>query len=77
MVRTQIQLEKEELRKAQAAAARAHLSLSAFVRRSLCAALEECERDEVRKEAARLPGKYRSNLKDLARNHDRHLSDDW
>lgn len=77
MVRTQIQLEQEELRRAQAAAAKSHMSLSAFVRRSLCTALEELERQEIRQDAASLAGKYRSSLKNLARDHDRHLSDGW
>jgi hypothetical protein len=75
MIRTQIQLDEEEYRRAREAAARKRLSFSAYVRESLRVALEESRRDEMRGEALMLPGKYRSGLTDLARNHDRYLSD--
>lgn len=77
MIRTQIQLDEEDFRRARDAARRSSISFSAFVRRSLRKALDEQATHESRQTAKALPGRFRSGRKDLARNHDQYLSDGW
>jgi hypothetical protein len=77
MLRTQIQLEKEDFDRLRSAAERKACSVSAFVRDSVRAALDASERASIRDRVQEVAGKYRSGKRDLARNHDAYLENGW
>ena len=77
MIRTQIQLEEEDFARLQKEAARRSCSVSAFVRESVKAALNESDRGSGVTAIKEIAGKYRSGKSDLARNHDTYLKNGW
>jgi hypothetical protein len=74
MIRTQISLPDDQMRRAKLAAGRRGISLAALVRRALDRELAldpESRRDAA---AAELRGRYRSGRSDVAEHHDEHLN---
>lgn len=79
MVRTQVQLTEEQLRAVKQLAQREGRSVAGIVRESLDAHLRARrlgDRDELKRRSLASLGAFRSNLGDLATNHDRYLADE-
>lgn len=79
MIRTQIQLTEEQARVLRDQAAAQGRSMADLIRESVDRYLASPPRrdpDALRQLALAVVGKYRSNLGDLARNHDRYLAED-
>lgn len=77
MLRTQIQFEPDEYERLRKEADRRGCSISAVVRESVRATLDNQVQTSGRELAASLVGKYRSGLSDLATNHDEYLDGGW
>ncbi|MGC9453045.1 MAG: hypothetical protein ACP5I4_16555 [Oceanipulchritudo sp.] len=77
MIRTQIQLEKEEYERLKREAARRSCSVSSLVRESVRSVLRESEADARAASIREIAGKYHSGKGDLAREHDAYLEDGW
>jgi len=77
MVRTQIQLTDEQVRRLKATAARDGISISAVVRRSLDRTLDKPTTDdaEIRRRAKSVAGCVRSGTGDLSARHDDYLAE--
>jgi hypothetical protein len=77
MVRTQIQLTEQQARRLKRLAAAQGRSMADLIRSSVDALLArpDAHDDEVRRSRAlRAVGRFRSGLRDLATEHDRHLA---
>jgi hypothetical protein len=79
MVRTQIQLSESQARRIKRRAQDRGISMAALIRECVERELEAGEPDRARRfeRAARLAGRYRdqAGARDLARKHDRYLSE--
>lgn len=80
MIRTQIQLTKDQAERLREAAAAEGRSMADVIRESVDAYLAGTplrrSAEAVRAEAIALAGKYESRLGDLAADHDRYLAED-
>jgi Arc/MetJ-type ribon-helix-helix transcriptional regulator len=79
MVRTQIQLTEAQARALRDAAARQGRSMAELVRDGveLVLGTGTVSREERKRRALAASGKFHSGLKDIARNHDRYLAEDF
>ncbi|HVS65257.1 MAG TPA: CopG family transcriptional regulator [Thermoanaerobaculia bacterium] len=78
MIRTQIQLTREQEKALKELANREQRSLASVVRDSVDEYLirhRAIDRQELRERVEELAGAYRSGTRDLAEDHDRHLDD--
>lgn len=78
MVRTQIQLTQEQSRKLKRIAERKGISVAEVIRRSIDIAMiseDIPNREEMKKRARSIFGKYRDNASDVSENHDNYLSE--
>ncbi|MHB1457395.1 MAG: CopG family transcriptional regulator [Armatimonadota bacterium] len=78
MVRTQIQLTSEQSRKLKRIAERKGISVAEVIRRSIDIAMiseEIPDRDEMKKRARSVFGKYSDIVTDVSENHDSYLSE--
>ena len=78
MVRTQIQLTEAQARALKRMAAERGVSVAELIRQSLDRFLQsagEEDREERRRRALAVAGRFRSGLHDLAAEHDRYLED--
>jgi len=76
MVRTQIQLTEEQANALKEIAAKENVSVAEIIRRSVDTTIVlSCglTRDERRRRAAALSGRFHSGKTDVARNHDAYL----
>lgn len=76
MVRTQIQLSEEQRRKLKKIAADRGVSVAELIRQGVDTILEAYgrpERGEMLQRAAAAAGRFRSNEKSVAKDHDRYL----
>jgi hypothetical protein len=78
MVRTQIQLTKEQSRRLKAAAARKGVSVTELVRRGVDAVLAQESApsiEELYRRAKQAAGRFRSSRRDVSRKHDKYLGE--
>jgi hypothetical protein len=78
MIRTQVQLTDEQVRRLKALAARRGTSLAELVRQGVEAVLSAGEGDvgaERQRRALAAAGRYRSGVTDLATEHDRYFAE--
>lgn len=79
MVRTQIQLQEQQVRNIRKVIAKEHISMAHFIRRSIDVAIQEHNgslRTETRREKALTAvGCLNDPATDLASNHDQHLAE--
>ncbi len=78
MIRTQIQLTKEQVKAIKRVAAAQGESLAAVVRRAvdmMLAAAPAEAREDQRKRALEIVGKFRSGKSDVSTRHDSHLAE--
>ncbi|PZA07010.1 MULTISPECIES: CopG family transcriptional regulator [unclassified Meiothermus] len=77
MIRTQIQLEENQLRRLRELAYREGISVSEAIRRAVeCMLKDESQEWKGRKERAlRAVGRFASGLQDVSRSHDRYLEE--
>jgi len=78
MIRTQIQLTEDQSRRLKAAAATRGVSVSELIRQgidSVVAGTAAPSREERLQRAIEAAGKFRSSRHDVARRHDRYLSE--
>lgn len=78
MVRTQIQLTEKQARALKRLARRGQASMAELIRRSIDSylrAIGDRDRDELRRRALAVAGRFRSGAGDLSAKHDRHLAD--
>ncbi len=73
MVRTQIQLTEEQARALKKKAAERGLSMAELIRQGVDLLLAEDVRKDKRRRARAIFGRYRSDVTDAARNHDKYL----
>jgi Zn-dependent peptidase ImmA (M78 family) len=80
MIRTQVQLEEQDLKALRQLAAEQGVSISALVRQSVKHLLEENQkptREELWERASSVIGKYRSGKTDIGQRHDDYLAEDF
>ena len=80
MVRTQIQLTDTQARDLKRLAAARHLSMAELIRRGVDAVLRSntvMDIAEKRKRALALAGKFRSGQRDISKQHDKYLTEDY
>jgi hypothetical protein len=78
MVRTQVQLTKEQVRELKRLADRHSASVAEMVRRAideLLARQHEVSRAELKQRALAVAGRYRSGRSDISRHHDDYLAE--
>jgi hypothetical protein len=78
MVRTQIQLTKDQVQAIKRIAAAQGISLAAVVRRAIDTMLRAApaeDREDQRKRALEIVGKFRSGKSDVSTRHDAHLAE--
>jgi len=78
MIRTQIQLTKEQVKAIKRVAAAQGESLAAVVRRAIDMMLKAApaeDREDQRKRALEIVGKFRSGRSDVSTSHDSHLAE--
>jgi Arc/MetJ-type ribon-helix-helix transcriptional regulator len=80
MVKTQVQLQEEDLAELRRMAAEEGVSVSELVRRGIKQVLEsrhKPSREELWERASKVAGKYRSGKHDIGRRHDDYLAEDY
>lgn len=79
MIRTQIQLTEEQANALKELATLKGLSMAELIRRSVTSLLqsEHALRDERRRRAIAIAGRYRSGHHDVAEEHDKYLAEDF
>lgn len=80
MVRTQIQLTKEQARALKELAAQQNVSMAELIRRSVDALIRSSARETTEdpwERARRAAGKFHSGKSDISVNHDRYLAEDF
>ena len=80
MVRTQIQLTKEQAEMLKQMAAEQDVSVAEIIRRSLDTTMRSrggCTSQERRRLAIGLSGMFHSGISDLGSDHDRYLAEDF
>jgi hypothetical protein len=77
MVRTQIQLQEDQLRRVRELAHREGISISEVIRRAVERVLEEGERERrwQKERALSAVGRFASGLREVSREHDRYLEE--
>ena len=79
MVRTQIQLQEQQVRNIRKVIAKEHISMAHFIRRSIDVAIQEHSQslrtDARREKALAAVGCLRDPAADLAANHDQYLAE--
>ena len=78
MVRTQIQLTKEQAKALKKMAASLHLSGAELIRRAIDVMIKSgpaADPEERRTRAIEIAGKFRSGRGDVSRKHDKYLAD--
>jgi len=78
MVRTQIQLTKEQVKALKQIAASRHLSSAELIRRAIDSMIKSspaADPEEMRKRAIEIAGKFSSGKRDVSRRHDKYLAD--
>ena len=76
MVRTQIQLSEKQLRTLKTLSAKQNTSVAELIRQAVDMMLSsagEVDHEERKRRAIALAGRFRSDVNDLATNHDRYL----
>lgn len=81
MVRTQIQLTEKQMIILKKIASKRHISLAELIRQGVDmvvkkSTLEISDEDRARR-ALSVAGKFKSGLKDLSKEHDKYLSEDF
>ena len=77
MIRTQISLTDDQMRRLRAEARRRHVSIAAVIRDAVEARVPPDDWDEVTERAMAVVGKYDSGYTDIAENHDLYLDPDY
>ena len=80
MVRTQIQLSKEQSKILKRLAAERDASVAALIREAVdmyVASKNKPDREELKRRALSVIGKYRSKERDISINHDKYLAEDF
>lgn len=77
MVRTQIQLTDEQAQAVKRLAASKGVSMAEIIRQGLDRILTERSDSKTRKQALEIAGRFRSGFKDVSREHDAHLAEDY
>jgi hypothetical protein len=80
MVRTQIQMKEEQMKHLKELALDKDVSVAELIRRAVqeyIAGSNKPDREIIKKRALAAIGKYSSKEKDLARNHDKYLAEDF
>jgi hypothetical protein len=80
MVRTQIQLTDNQARDLKRLAAARHLSMAELIRQGVEVVLRSntvMDIAEKRKRALALAGKFRSGKRDISKQHDKYLTEDY
>ncbi|OGD19735.1 MAG: CopG family transcriptional regulator [Candidatus Aminicenantes bacterium RBG_13_59_9] len=80
MVRTQIQLTESQARALKKLAAERGVSMAELIRQGADALLRSKplrDDEEMRKRALALAGKYRSGKRDISKDHDRYLAEEF
>ena len=77
MVRTQVQLTKEQASALKRLAAERGVSMATLVREGVDRVVGEDTWEAKRRRALAVVGKYRSGHTDIARNHDKYLAEDF
>ncbi len=78
MVRTQIQLTKEQAQALRSLAASQRLSVAELIRRAVDAFLQSqksIDHEEKKRRALAALGRFRSGRRDVSKNHDRYLNE--
>lgn len=78
MIRTQIQLTKEQADRLKKVAAKRHLSVAKLIRQAVDALIRSnaaIEDEERRRRAIAAAGRFRSGVSDLSTAHDKYLSE--
>lgn len=78
MIRTQIQLTKEQADRLKKVAAKRHLSVAKLIRQAVDALIRSnaaIEDEERRRRAIAAAGRFRSGVSDLSTTHDKYLSE--
>ena len=73
MHRTQVLFTQEQLKKLKAEARRRKVSLAQLVREAVDAYLKQREREELRRRALSVVGRFSSGQSGISRDHDREL----
>ena len=76
MIRTQIQITREQLNRLRAAAAKRDISIAALIREAVDHHLSGAESESPRERALRSVGGFRSGQRDVSDDHDRYLAED-
>jgi len=80
MVRTQIQLTREQAEKIRRAAIERRCSVAELIRQAIDSALKSgsaVDMDERRRRALDIAGQFSSGRKDISRRHDEYLADSF
>jgi hypothetical protein len=80
MIRTQIQLTKDQAKALKVLAASKHLSVAELVRRAVDTMLKtstSVDPEERLRRAREIAGKFRSGKRDISREHDAYLSEGY
>jgi hypothetical protein len=79
MIRTQIQLTEEQLRRLKALAAARGLSVAELIRQSVdtVASAGAVDAQTRRQRAIAVAGRFRSGKRDVSAEHDRYLAEAW
>jgi mRNA-degrading endonuclease RelE of RelBE toxin-antitoxin system len=77
MIRAQIQFTEEEHRRLRRLAAERHISIAALVRELVERSLGEGDVQRRRRQALSTIGRFHSGKRDIGRNHDRYLDEDF
>lgn len=77
MIRTQIQVTEKQMARLQATAARRGISIAALIREAVDRHLADGDAHTDRERALRSIGGFRSGHRDVSREHDRYLAEDF
>ncbi|MGC8786241.1 MAG: CopG family transcriptional regulator [Anaerolineae bacterium] len=77
MIRTQIQLTEEQMRRLKALAAERGVSLAQWIRESIDAAMPAGNAEIRRQRAIAVAGRFHSGKRDVSSQHDRYLVEAW
>jgi len=80
MVRTQIQLTKDQARALKALSASRHLSVAELIRRAIDNMLKtstSADPEERLRRALEIAGKFSSGMRDISKRHDAYLSEGY
>lgn len=75
MIRTQIQLTEEQAHALKQLAAQQRISMAELIRQGVDRIIEGSDREEQRRRALAVFGRYRDQATDVSGNHDRYLDE--